>query len=175
MSNMPDHSNAFSSQPSASSQSVNSTQAFHAQIMFIPIEDEEGNFETATIVEEVQEDVLRESAHLQGYTSRVASNGTRDTGFILILGEIAQQAIAHKDLVIEIFKVGAAAISLLAKQQHVKKVEIELSGDRFSVDEPDKATVERLLDIYEAAHPGKATDLTSSSSMQITATISKTQ
>jgi hypothetical protein len=60
----------------------------------------------------------------------------------------------------------------LARQRPVKKVEIKLNGDVFSVDEPDKATVQRLLDIYEAAHPGKATALTSSSTMQITGMIS---
>jgi hypothetical protein len=175
MSNASDHSHALSNQPSTHTDATDTLHTILAQIILLPLEDEEDDFETITTVEEVKEHVLKDATTLQGYTSSIGRSGTRDSGLILILGEIAHQAIANKDLVIALFQAGSAAIGLLAKQGQVKKVEVELNGDRFSIDEPDKATVQRLLDIYEAAHPRKAAGLTSSSTMQITAKISKTK
>ncbi len=172
MTNMPDNSGVSSNQASTKSGTSDPTQIVLAQIILLPSEDEEDDFETITTVGEVQEEVLKEVLALPGYTASIGTSETRDAGVILLLGEIAHQAVIHKDLVIEMFKAGAAAIDLLTKQRHVKKVEIKLNGDVFSVDEPDRATVQRLLDIYERAHPGKATALTSSSTMQVTGMIS---
>jgi hypothetical protein len=174
MANLPDSSSVSSNQSSTRSETPDLTQTILAQIILLPSEDEEDDFKTITTVGEVQEEIFKEARALPEYTSSIGTSETRDAGVILLVGAIAHQVLVNKDLVIEIFKVGAAAISLLAKQRHVKKVEVRLNGDVFSVDEPDKATIQRLLDIYETAHPGKATALTSSSSMQITGIVSKT-
>ena len=174
MANRPDNSSVSSNQSSSMSETPDLTQTILAQIILLPLEDEEDDFETITTVGEVQEEILKEALAHPEYTSSIGTSETRDAGVILLVGVIAHQVLVHKDLVIEIFKAGVAAISLLAKQRPVKKVEVKLNGDVFSIDEPDKATVQRLLDIYETAHPGKATALTSSSTMQITGIVSKT-
>lgn len=174
MATMPDNSSAFSNQASPRSERPDPTHTLLAQIILLPCEDEEDDFETITTVGEVHEAIFKEALALQEYTSRIGTSETRDAGVILIVGALAQQELVHQDLVIEILKAGSAAIGLLAKQGHVKKVEVKLNGDVFSVDEPDKATVQRLLALYETAHPGKAPALTTSSTMQITGMVSKT-
>ena len=171
MSHESDNSHTLSNQSSTRTDAADTIQTVLAQLILVPLEEDD--FETITTVEEVHEEVLKDAATLQGYTSSIGSSGTRDTGAILILGEIAHQVLAHQDLVIELLKAGVAAIGLLTKQEHVKKVEIELNGDRFSIDDPDKVTVQRLMDIFENAHPGKITALTSSTTIQITGMISK--
>lgn len=174
MATMPDDSSIFSHPASPKSERRDDTNTPLAQIILLPCEDEEDDFETITTIGEIHETIFKQALALPGYTSHIGTSDTRDAGVILLLGTLAQQALTHQDLVIELLKAGAAAIGLLAKQGHVKKVEVKFNGDVFSVDEPDKVTVQRLLDIYETAHPGKATALTISSTMQITGMVSKT-
>jgi len=144
------------------------------ELALVPLPDEEGDFQTITTLEDVRDDVFSAIAALPGYTASVDSRGRRDAGIILLLGEIAHQAILNKDLIIEICNAGAAAIGLLAKQGHIKRIEVTLEGESIIIDEPDKVTAQRLLDTWEAKHPGKATDLSSSSTMRITGMVSKT-
>jgi hypothetical protein len=143
------------------------------EIALVPLAEEEDDFQTITTLEEVRDDVFSAASILSGYSTVIGSSRTRDAGLLLLLGEIAHQAIINKDLLIELFKAGTAAIGLLAKQGHIKRIEVTLAGDSMIIDEPDKVTVQRLLDTWEAKHPGKAIELTSSSTLQITGAVSK--
>src|SRR6266487_1117626 len=67
--------------------STNTSQpAVLAEIILVPSENEEDDFETLSAVEEVMAAVL--------------SDNSRSTGVILLLGQIAHQVIAQKDLMI---------------------------------------------------------------------------
>jgi hypothetical protein len=145
-----------------------------AELALVPFVDEEDDFQTITTLEDVRDDVFSAIAALPGYTASVGSGATRDAGIILLLGEIAHQAILNKDLIIEICKAGAAAIGLLAKQGHIKRIEVTLDGDTFAIDEPDKITAQRLLDTWEAKHPEKVANPPSAPTLHITSTVSKT-
>jgi len=46
-------------------------------------------------------------------------------------------------------------------------------GDSISIENPDTATVQTLLDLYEAKHPGISAKVTSSSKLQVTGKVSK--
>lgn len=142
-----------------------------ARITLLPVEDEEDDFETIALVDEIRDQLLSSAATLPTYTARPGFSDTRDAGIILLLGEIARQAIAHQTFVIELFKAGASAISLLVKQGHTKRIEITLDGDVLVVDNPDKVTEQTLLASWEAKHPGKA--LPSSTTIEVTGTLSK--
>ena len=148
-------------------------EAILVEIALVPLAEEEDDFQTITTLEEVRDDVFSAVSTLSGYSAIIGSSGTRDAGLLLLFGEIAHQAITNKDVLIEMFKAGTAAIGLLAKQGHIKRIEVTLAGDSIIIDEPDKVTVQRLLDIWEAKYPGKATELTSSSTLQITGAVSK--
>jgi hypothetical protein len=110
---------------------------------------------------------------MQNYRTQIASDNRRSAGVILLLGEIVHQAIAQKDLIIAFLQAGTAAIGTLAKQGRVSKIEMSLDGDSISIENPDKATVQTLLDLYEAKHPGITASVTPSSKLQVTGMVSK--
>lgn len=175
MHHIPDDSTLLSDQSSTPPQAEEAASVVLTQVSLVPSEAEEDDIRTIALVEEVKEQMIVDIARSGNYLSRIESSGTRDGGMILIIGEIARQVIANKDLVVEMCKSVVAVLALLARQKHVKKIEIELNGDRMSVDEPDTVTVQRLLDIYEAAHPGKVANSSSPSTIHVTATLSQQQ
>ncbi len=144
-----------------------------AEIVLVPFEDEDDDFETLSAVEDVTAAVLSDTTAMQDYRTQIASDDKRSTGVILLLGEIAHQVIAQKDLIIAFLQVGTAAIGALAKQKRVGKIEVSLDGDSISIENPDTATVQTLLDLYEAKHPGIAAKVTPSSRLQVTGKVSK--
>jgi len=125
-----------------------------AEITLVPLENEEDDLETLSAVEDVTADVLSETNTLQDYTTQVASGRRSGAEVILLLGEIGRQAIAQKDLIIAFLQAGTAAIGALAKQRRVNKIEVSLDGDSFSIENADTLTAQRLLELFEAKHPG---------------------
>lgn len=89
------------------------------------------------------------------------------------LGELAHQAIAQKDLIIAFLQAGTATIGVLGKQRKVSKIEMSLDGDRISIENPDKATVQSLLALFESIHPGITSKVTPSSKLQVNGKVSK--
>jgi len=144
-----------------------------AEIVLVPFEDEDDDFETLSAVEDVRAAVLNDTTARQNYTTQVASDDRRGPGVIVLLGEIAHQVVAQKDLIIAFLQAGTAAIGALAKQKRVGKIEMSLDGDSISIENPDTATVQTLLDLYEAKHPGIAAKVTPSSRLQVTGKVSK--
>lgn len=144
-----------------------------AEIVLFPLEDEDDDFETLSAVEDVTAAVLIDTAAMQDYTTQVASDNRRSTGVILLLGEIAHQVITQKDLIIAFLQAGTAAIGALVKQKRVGKIEMSLDGDSISIENPDTATVQTLLELFEEKHPGITAKVTSSSRLQVTGKVSK--
>lgn len=159
---MPDQPSANTPQP-----------AILTEIVLVPLEDEDDDFETLSAVEDVTVAVLNDTTALQTYTAKLASDNRRGTGVILLLGEIAHQVVAQKDLIIAFLQVGTAAIGALVKQKRVSKIEMSLDGDSISIENPDTATVQTLLELFEAKHPGIAANVTSSFRLQVTGKVSK--
>jgi hypothetical protein len=156
------------------SQSTNNPrETVLVEIALVPLPEEEDDFETITTLEEVRDEVFSAASTLSGYSAIIGESETRSAGLLFILAEIANQAVINKDLLIEMFKAGAVAIGLLAKQGPVKRIELKIDDDNIAIDDPDKVTVQRLLDSWEAKHPGKASELSPSSKLQITAEVSK--
>ena len=85
-----------------------------AEIVLVPLEDEDDDFETLSAVEDLTAAVLSDTAAWQNYRTQVASDNRRSTGVILLLGEIAHQVITQKDLIIAFLQAGTAAIGALA-------------------------------------------------------------
>ena len=148
--------------------------AVFTEIVLVPMEDEDDDFETISTIGDVTADVLSETNALEGYTSKLTSNDRRDAGAILLLNEFAHQVIAQKDLIIAFLQAGTAAIGIVSKQRQVKKIEVSLDGDSISIDDPDTMTVQRLLDLFQAKHPTIATKVTPSSRLVVTGKVSKT-
>jgi hypothetical protein len=59
--------------------------------------------------------------------------------------------------------VGTAALGVLGKQRQVSKIEMTLDGDSIHIENPEKATVQTLLALFEAKHAGVAERITASS------------
>jgi len=70
-----------------------------AEIVLVPLEDEDDDFETLSAVEDVTAAILSDTTAMQNYRTQIASDNRRGTGVILLLGEIAHQVIAQKDLI----------------------------------------------------------------------------
>jgi len=70
-----------------------------AEIVLIPLEDEDDDFETLSAVEDVTAAILSDTTAMQNYRTQIASDNRRGTGVIVLLGEIAHQVIAQKDLI----------------------------------------------------------------------------
>src|SRR5437763_7060369 len=100
----------MSDSPSANTSTVLAT------IALVPLENEEDDFETLSAVEDVTAAVLKDTTVLQNYTTQIVSDHRSGAGMIVLLGEIAHQVIAQKDLLIAFLQAGAAAIGTLAKQ-----------------------------------------------------------
>lgn len=150
-----------------------SHRAVRAEIVLLPLENEDDDFETLSAVEDVTTKVLNETSSIEGYTSQMVSDERRSAGVIILLGEIVHQAIAQKDLLIALLQAGTAALGVLCKQRHVSKIEMTLDGDNIQIENPEKATVQTLLALFEAKHAGVAERVTSSSMLQITGKVSK--
>jgi hypothetical protein len=150
-----------------------SHHAVRAEIVLLPLENQEDDFETLSAVEDVTTEVLNETSSLQGYTSQMVSDERRSAGVVVLLGEIVHQAIAQKDLLIALLQAGTAALGVLGKQRRVSKIEMTLDGDSIHIENPEKATVQTLLALFEEKHAGVAERVTSSSALQITGKVSK--
>src|SRR5437588_11251606 len=158
----------------AEPQRVNSTpQTVLATLSLIPLHEEEDDFETLSTIEAVRMELWKTVSTCNAYTLQMESSHTRGAGTILILGEIIRDAIAQKDLVVALFQAGVTTISSLAKQGQVKKIEMTLDGDSISIEDADKLTVQRLIDIYEAKHPGKIATFSPSTAVHVVGTVSK--
>ena len=70
-----------------------------AEIVLVPLEDEDDDFETLSAVEDVTAAILSDTTAMQNYRTQIASDNRRGTGVIVLLGEIAHQVIAQKDLI----------------------------------------------------------------------------
>jgi hypothetical protein len=154
-------------------QANNFRDAILAEIVLVPLENEEDDFETLSAVEEVTSEVWQEITSIKGYTSRMTSDNTRSAGPILLLGEITRQVIAQKDLLIALFRAGTAAIDVLAQQGRVQKIEVTLDGDCISIENADRATAQTLLAMFEAKHPQRVAAVSSASTLQVTGKVSK--
>ena len=154
---------------------MDENQFILAQIVLAPLEEEGDDIETLSALEDVRMDVWDEVSVLPGYTLQMVSDNTRDAGVIFVLGEIVREAITEKDLVLALFQAGTAAVGALAKHGHVKKIELKLDGDSISIEDADQATVQTLLDSFQARHPGKVEKLTTLSSLQVVGTVSLQQ
>jgi hypothetical protein len=150
-----------------------SHQAVLAEIVLLPLENEDDDFETLSAVEDVTTQVLNETSSMQGYTSQMVSDERRSIGVIVLLGLIVHQAIAQKDLLIALLKTGTSVLGVLGNQRRVSKIEMTLEGDSITIENPEKATVQTLLALFEAKHAGVAERVTSSSKLQITGKVSK--
>jgi hypothetical protein len=150
-----------------------SHHAVLAEIVLLPLENEDDDFETLSTVEDVTTQVLNETSSIERYTSQLVSDERRSAGVILLLGEIVHQAIEQKDLLIALLQAGTAALGILVKQQHVSKIEMTLDGDSIAIENPEKTTVQSLLALFEAKHAGVAERVTSSSTLQITGKVTK--
>ncbi len=158
----------------ADMQSMNGPQQdLLVEIVLVPVEDEDDDFETLSIVEDVTADVLAETTKIQSYTSKIVSDNRRNVGVILLLGTIVHQVAAQKDLIIAFLQAGTAAIGALLKQRRVRKIEINLDGDSISIENPDKVTVQTLLDLFEAKHHRVPVQVSPSSKLKIIGKVSK--
>ncbi len=144
-----------------------------AEIAIVPFEEEVADFEAVSAVENVTADVFSEVQTLPDYTAHLASDTSRSVGIIVMLGEVVHQVIAQKDLLIAFLQAGAAAVGVLSKQRRVSKIDLSLDGDSISIENPDTVTVQKLLDAFMAKHQAVATNITPSSKLQVTATVSK--
>jgi hypothetical protein len=155
------------------SMAYTSHHAVLAEIVLLPLENEDDDFETLSSVEDVTTQVLNETSSMQDYTSQIVSDERRSAGVIVLLGEIVHQAIAQKDLLIALLQAGTASLGILGKQRRVSRIEMTLEGDSIAIENPEKATVQTLLALFEAKHAGVAERVTSSSTLQITGKVSK--
>jgi hypothetical protein len=147
--------------------------AILAEIILVPLEDEEEDFETLSAVEDVTAAVLNDTMVAQDYRTQIASSHQRGAGVIELLAKVAHQVVAQKDLIIAFLQAGTAAIGTLAKQRRVGEIEVSLDGDTVRIKNPDTVTVQRLLDLFEAKHPGLTAAVTPSSRLQVTGSVSK--
>src|SRR5579859_7832974 len=143
-----------------------------AIIHLIPAQGEEDDFETLSILTTVHMQVRSMLSTTHEYTIESQSNHTRDAGAILLLADIVREMISHKDLVMAIFRAGASAIASLAKQGHVGKIEMTIDGNSISIEDADKPTAQRLIDIFEAKHPSKLAALPPSTVIDVIGTVS---
>lgn len=150
-------------------------QSVLATISLVPLHEEEDDFETLSTIEVVRMELWKTVSTFNAYTLQMESSQTRGTGAILLLGEIVRDALAQKDLVAALFRAGVDAISSLAKQGQVKKIEMTLDGDSIRIENADQLTVQRLIDIYEAKHSGKVATLSPSTAVHVIGTVSKVE
>ena len=127
-----------------------SHRAVMAEIVLLLLENEDDDFETLSTVEDVTTQVLNETSSTEGYTSQLVSDERRSAGVIILLGEIVHQAIAQKDLLVALLQAGTAALGVLGRQRHVSKIEMTLDGDSIQIENPEKATVQTLLALFES-------------------------
>lgn len=146
-------------------------RAVLATIHLIPAQGEEDDFEMVSTLATVRMQVWNTLSTTPEYTVETQSDRTRAAGIILLLSKTAQKVIAHKDLVMNVFRAGATAVASLAKQGHVGKIEMTIEGDSISIEDADKITAQRLIDIFEANHPGKLAALPPSTVIDVVGTV----
>jgi hypothetical protein len=147
-----------------------SSPALVATLVLHPLDEDD--LETLSLLEDTREALWRDLTHIPGYRVSISEGDTRDGGLILLIAETARQVVAYKDLVMGLFETCRTAITALAKQGHVTKIELTIDGDSIRLEDVDRLTTQRLIDIFEAKHPGKTAQISASSSPTIVGTIS---
>jgi hypothetical protein len=140
-----------------------------------PSAEEDDEMETLSLVEDVRQDFLDEIVQHDAFTVEIANDQTRDGGLIVLIPEIVRGIISQKDLIMQFFQTSKVAIDALAKREHVQEIEMTVDGDTIRIVDANYAQADRLISIFEAKHPGKAQQITASSIVEITGTISRTE
>jgi hypothetical protein len=145
------------------------------QIHILPSADEDDDMETLGLVEDVRLDFLDEISQLGTFTVEIAGAQRRDAGLIVLIPEIVHGIIAQKDLIMQFFQISQVAIDALSKRGHVKAIEMTIDDDHIRIEDASDAQADRLISIFEAKHPGKVQQITSSSIVEITGIVTKAE
>ncbi len=140
-----------------------------------PSAEEDDEMETLSLVEDVRQDFLDEISQHDALTVEIVSAQTRDGGLIVLIPEIVRGIITQKDLIMQFFQTSKVAIDALAKREHVQEIEMTVDGDHIRIANASYAQADRLIDIFEAKHPGKTQHITSSSIVEVTGIVSKVE
>src|SRR5438093_12995220 len=99
----------------------------------VPVEEEEDDLDTLATVGNLQTEVQREVAHLEGYTvSTLPGSESREAArgidLILLITLLGASVAAYKDLLTSIFQMVSTVVEVLAKRERVQEIEIIADG-----------------------------------------------
>ena len=148
----------------------------HIQVYIVPVAEEDDDLETLSLVGDARRDFLAEISQFDLFIVEQTKDYTRSgAGFITLAINLARKIYTQRERIARLFQASAKTVEVLAKQQRVGPITMIIDGDPFSIANPSDALAERLVSIYEANHPGKAQQITSSTKIEIIGSVSKNE
>jgi len=142
-------------------------------VEIVPLEEEEDDFDTLAVVEQVRAGIQRDLVQLKDYVVSSLPTDERGLDIIVLITMVATSIAASKDIMTSIFNMISAALELLAKRRNVQEVEIIANGKILILRDLSKKTAKELIESFEAQHSGMTTKLTPGTNLKVKAKVSK--
>jgi len=143
------------------------------QICILPAKEEDDDLETLSLVKDVRLDFLTEISQSDLFVVEPTMGYRGATGFITLILKVAHSVYSQKNRIAQLFQGSRAAVEALSKLEYVQKIDMTIDGNTIHIEKASDAQVNRLIDIYEANHPGKLQQIMPSSTVEIIGTVSK--
>jgi hypothetical protein len=157
--------------PEYSSQMLNAE--YPVNVEFIPMEEEEGDFDTLVCVTKVYAEVRSELIQRGDIAIKSLPANERGVEILVLMSLIGTAAVASKDLLTSFFTMITAAIELLAKKDHVQEIEIIADGKTVILRDLDKKLAKEIVEAFEAQYPKASMISVSGSVVKVKARVSR--
>lgn len=130
--------------------SDDSQVALHLE--FLPIADEESNFDTLVRTGQVCADIQHELQQQADLTVEPGSSGERGADILVLLSLTGEAVVTSQDLLMSFFNMVTETIELLARKDHVQEVEIIIGGTTIALCDLTKSNARDIIAILTARH-----------------------
>jgi hypothetical protein len=142
------------------------------ELEIIPIEEEEDDLVTLSLVEDTTNSIKAEVINSPDYKLGEAG-GLESTSGADLIQLVVENLSVNWPLLTGLFGSAASAIELLRKQRRVDKIEMILEGKTLKLEGVDRYTAEKLLANFEEQFPSVTQKLTAKSTTRLIGKVSK--
>jgi hypothetical protein len=140
---------------------------------FIPVEEEDGDFDTLICMEKIYTEVQSESTQREDITIKSLPTNERGVDFLILISLIGTTIVASKDLLTSIFNMITATVELLAKKDHVQEIEIIANGKTVILRDLNNKTAKEILEALASLHPEASEASVPGNTVRVKAKVSK--
>ncbi len=120
---------------------------------FLPVEEEDGDFDTLVCIEKIYTEVQSEYIQQEDIAVKSLPTNERGVDFLILISLIGTAIVASKDLLTSIFNMVTATVELLAKKDHIQEIEIIANQKTVILRDLNKKSAKEILEALASLHP----------------------